>query len=112
MTDELITLLGGQVVGRVRPRTGGRLGFAYEEAWREADGAYPVSLSMPLAARDHDHQVVEAFLWGLLPDNEQILERWARKFQVSPQNVFALIRNVGEDCAGAVQFVTPERLSP
>ena len=111
MTDELITLLGGQVVGRIRPRWGGRLGFAYEESWREGDGAYPLSLSMPLAARDHDHKVVEAFLWGLLPDNEQILERWARKFQVSPRNVFALIRSVGEDCAGAVQFVTPERLT-
>lgn len=111
MTDELITLLGGQIVGRVQPRTGGRLSFVYEESWREAEGAYPLSLSMPLAARAHDHRTVEAFLWGLLPDNEQILERWARKFQVSPRNVFALISNVGEDCAGAVQFVTPERLA-
>src|SRR5262249_48762208 len=32
------------------------------------------------------------------------------KFQVSARNVFALISHVGEDCAGAVQFVTPERL--
>ena len=53
---------------------------------------------------------VEAFLWGLLPDNEHVLARWATKFQVSARNVFALISHVGEDCAGAVQFVTPERL--
>ncbi|HKT20518.1 MAG TPA: type II toxin-antitoxin system HipA family toxin [Stellaceae bacterium] len=110
MTDELITLLGGQIAGRIRPRKGGRLSFIYEQSWREADDAYPLSLSMPLAAREHEHETVEAFLWGLLPDNEQILDRWARKFQVSPRNVFALISHVGEDCAGAVQFVSPERL--
>ena len=39
-----------------------------------------------------------------------MLDRWAAKFQVSARNVFALISYVGEDCAGAVQFVTPERL--
>jgi serine/threonine-protein kinase HipA len=39
-----------------------------------------------------------------------VLARWAAKFQVSARNVFALISHVGEDCAGAVQFVTPERL--
>jgi serine/threonine-protein kinase HipA len=111
VTDELITLLGGETVGRVLPRKGGRLSFVYEQSWRDADEAYPLSLSMPLAAREHDHKVIEAFLWGLLPDNEQILDRWARKFQVSPRNVFALISHVGADCAGAVQFVTPERLA-
>ena len=72
--------------------------------------AYPLSLSMPIAAKEHGRSVVEAFLWGLLPDNEQVLDRWAAKFQVSARNVFALISHVGEDCAGAVQFVTPERL--
>jgi serine/threonine-protein kinase HipA len=39
-----------------------------------------------------------------------VLDRWAKKFQVSARNVFALISHVGEDCAGAVQFVTPDRL--
>ena len=111
MTDELITLLGGQVVGKVHQRKGGRLNLVYEQSWRDADDAYPLSLSMPLAAREHDHKVIEAFLWGLLPDNQQILDRWARRFQVSPRNVFALISHVGEDCAGAVQFATPERLA-
>ncbi|GLR92310.1 hypothetical protein GCM10007857_90360 [Bradyrhizobium iriomotense] len=34
----------------------------------------------------------------------------AKKFQVSARNAFALISNLGEDCAGAVQFVTHDRL--
>tara|TARA_Y100000813_G_scaffold182612_1_gene152457 strand:- start:47 stop:1189 length:1143 start_codon:yes stop_codon:yes gene_type:complete len=65
---------------------------------------------MPLAAAEHGHDVIEAFLWGLLPDNDRVLDRWARRFQVSARNAFALLSHVGEDCAGAVQFVSPERI--
>ncbi|MEY9104719.1 serine/threonine-protein kinase HipA [Bradyrhizobium yuanmingense] len=107
---ELIALLDGTEVGRVRSEARGRLTFVYDNAWRNAEGAYPLSLSMPLAAEEHGPATVQSFLWGLLPDNEQVLERWAKKFQVSARNVFALISNVGEDCAGAIQFVTPDRL--
>jgi serine/threonine-protein kinase HipA len=111
MTAELVALLGDKEAGRVRRDARGRLSFIYDDAWRNAAGAYPLSLSMPLAAKEHGSAVIEAFLWGLLPDNEQVLTRWASKFHVSARNVFALISNVGEDCAGAVQFLTPERLN-
>jgi serine/threonine-protein kinase HipA len=110
MTEELVALLAGTEIGRVRRDKTGRLTFVYDDAWRNAEGAYPLSLSMPLAAAQHGSSVIEAFLWGLLPDNEFILGKWAQKFQVSSRNVFALITNVGEDCAGAVQFVQPDRL--
>jgi hypothetical protein len=65
---------------------------------------------MPLGSTEHGHARIEAFLWGLLPDNDRVLENWGRRFQVSPRNVFRLITHVGEDCAGAVQFVRAERL--
>jgi serine/threonine-protein kinase HipA len=107
---ELVTLLDGKEVGRVHNDARGRLTFVYDDQWRNAPEAYPLSLSMPIVSKEHGRSVVEAFLWGLLPDNEQVLVRWAAKFQVSARNVFALISHVGEDCAGAVQFVTPERL--
>jgi serine/threonine-protein kinase HipA len=108
--SELVTLLDGKEVGRVHNDTRGRLTFIYDDQWRNDIEAYPLSLSMPIAAKEHGRAAVEAFLWGLLPDSEQVLARWAAKFQVSARNVFALISHVGEDCAGAVQFVTPERL--
>jgi serine/threonine-protein kinase HipA len=110
MTSELIVLLNERSTGIVRQDRRSRLKFVYDDEWREARGAYPLSLSMPLAASEHDHAVIDAYLWGLLPDNEFILGKWAQKFQVSARNAFALISNVGEDCAGAVQFVRPERL--
>ena len=108
---ELVALLDGKEVGRVHNDARGRLAFVYDDVWRQAADAYPLSLSMPLAAKEHGRAVIEAFLWGLLPDNERVLARWAAKFQVSARNAFALISHVGEDCAGAVQFVTPDRLA-
>ena len=109
MTDELIALVGAKEIGRVHRHARGRLTFAYDDAWRNSAEAYPLSLSMSLGAKEHGPEVVENFLWGLLPDNEMVLERWAKKFQISARNVFGLISNVGEDCAGAVQFVRPDR---
>jgi serine/threonine-protein kinase HipA len=111
MANELVALLDGKAVGRVHKRPQNRLTFLYADDWRNAKDSYPLSLSMPLAAEQHGRAVIEAFLWGLLPDNELVLDRWAKRFHVSPRNVFALISHVGEDCAGAVQFVMPDRLN-
>lgn len=110
MTDGLIAIINGREMGHLTRNARGRLAFTYDESWRMARGAYPLSLSMPLAAATHGHRAIEAFLWGLLPDNENVLDRWARRFQVSARNPFALLSHVGEDCAGAVQFVRPDRL--
>ncbi len=110
MTPTLVALTKGQRMGEVRRNQRGRLSFVYDEPWRQRRNAYPLSLSMPLAAAEHGHDVIEAFLWGLLPDNDRVLDRWARRFQVSARNAFALLSHVGEDCAGAVQFVSPERI--
>jgi serine/threonine-protein kinase HipA len=107
--NELIVLLDGREAGTVT-RNKGKLSFAYTNSWRESPSAFPLSLSMPLAARDHAHSAIEPFIWGLLPDNDQVLSRWGRKFQVSPRSAFELIGHVGEDCAGTVQFVRPEKL--
>lgn len=112
MTNELVALLAGREVGRIfRDKRHGRLSFVYDDKWRNSRNPIPLSLSMPLAAAEHGHAVIDAFLWGLLPDNEIVLERWARKFQVSARNAYGLISNVGEDCAGAVQFVSPDRVN-
>lgn len=110
MTNQLTALLDGREVGTVHYKDS-RLSFTYSETWRDDPNAYPLSLAMPLGSATHGHARIEAFLWGLLPDNDRVLQNWGKRFQVSPKNVFRLITHVGEDCAGAVQFVTPERLN-
>jgi serine/threonine-protein kinase HipA len=64
---------------------------------------------MPLMAVEHSHQSIDAFLRGLLPDSDLVLEQWAKRFQVSARNPLKLLEHVGEDCAGAIQFVSAER---
>ncbi|MCP2324874.1 serine/threonine-protein kinase HipA [Hamadaea flava] len=110
MVSELVVVMRGRRVGELKQDDRGRLALRYDSEWRAAEDSTPLSLSMPLSEAEHEDQVVRAFLWGLLPDNEAVLERWAQVYQVSARNPFALLRHVGEDCAGAAQFVTPERI--
>jgi serine/threonine-protein kinase HipA len=84
--------------------------LVYDSEYDEATGLLPLSLSMPSAVSEHHDPVVRAFCQGLLPDNEAVLDRWGRDFQVSSGNPFALLGHVGEDCAGAVQFAAPEHV--
>lgn len=106
----LVVLIEGDVAGRVDQDERGRLRFTYDDGWRDDASRTPLSLSMPMAASTHHDDVVRPFLWGLLPDNERVLERWARENQVSAGNPFALLTAVGEDCPGAVQLAAPDRV--
>jgi serine/threonine-protein kinase HipA len=106
----LVVLMARRRVGLVAMDNVGRFEFTYDGEWLDFGDATPLSLSLPLAAAQHGDEPVRAFLWGLLPDNERVLERWARTYQVSAGNPFAILRHVGEDCAGAAQFVRPERV--
>lgn len=110
MSAELIAFADQAVMGRVIRRDTGKLSFLYADEWRQRAAAYPLSLSLPIARAEHGHDAIHAFLWGLLPDNEGVLDRWARQFHVSARDPFGLLSAVGEDCAGAVQFVRPERM--
>ena len=71
MTKELLVILDGQVTGRVVRDMRGRISFTYEDNWREAEIAYPLSLSMPLALSRQGHGKIDPFSWGPLPDNQQ-----------------------------------------
>lgn len=110
MSDRLIVLASGRVMGEVERDARGRLDFVYDARWQQRKYAYPLSLSMPLGVAQHGHDRIERWLWGLLPDNANVLERWGRRFQASARNAFSLLRATGEDCPGAIQLVRPERV--
>lgn len=106
----------GHVVGTVhRLPDQGRLSFRYSNYWRSQPDVWPLSQSLPLdqavhtdGRRQHE-RFVSNFLWGLLPDNELVITRWARHFGVSPNNPLALLCEIGEDCPGGIAFVEPYR---
>jgi serine/threonine-protein kinase HipA len=112
MSEELTALVGDQCMGHLiyDPKKD-LLSFRYESTWMESSKSIPLSLSMPITKPEHPDSVVRPFLTGLLPDNDEILERWGKRYQVSARNPFRLLNHVGEECAGAVQFVRPERAS-
>lgn len=109
MSDSLAVLLEGSLAGTLTRSPGGRLRFDYDDDFRKRRDATPLSLSMPKQVRTHADRIVTPWLWGLLPDNDAVLARWARQFHASASSPFSLLATaVGADCAGAVQFVAPD----
>lgn len=109
MSETLEAIFDGHQVGTLSYAKDGLL-FTYSDTWLANPSAFPLSLSMPMVGEEYPDQVVRSFISGLLPDDMDVLKRWGRKFQVSPQNPFRLLANVGEECAGAIQFIPPENL--
>jgi serine/threonine-protein kinase HipA len=111
MTDTLSVLLGEELAGTLTRLAGGRLRFDYDDDYREKRDPTPLSVSMPAALRSHPDGEISPWLWGVLPDNQAVLERWARNFHTSASSPFSLLATpVGRDCAGAVRFVAPDEL--
>lgn len=109
MAETLVVLMGHAVAGTLTRQANNLLRFEYDGDYAAAADATPLSLSLPLAVRTHvdtpTKRVVSNFLWGLLPDSELVLGRWARHYQVRDTSPFFLLGTpVGEDCAGAIAF--------
>jgi serine/threonine-protein kinase HipA len=108
MSETLEAIHDGSRVGRMY-YADDQITFAYDEEWQENPDAFPISLSMPLARLEHRDKVVRPFVSGLLPDDSEVRDRWGKRFHVSPRNPFRLLQHIGEECAGAIQFVPSER---
>jgi serine/threonine-protein kinase HipA len=109
LPDRLAVLLSGRLVGQVE-RDGSKLKFVYDEEWLGQGPGIPLSLSMPMTAAEHKGDAISNWMWGVLPDNEAVLKAIGREYDVSYKNPFALLWVIGQDCAGAVQFIEPDRI--
>ena len=107
--DALTVLLDGKPIGHVERLARGALRLRYDERYRDDPTATLLSVSMPPSEEVHGDARLTPWLWGLLPDNADVLARWGRDFGVSVASPFALLgTQVGHDCAGAVQFCPPD----
>lgn len=104
----LTAIAAAQRMGTVYRSGDGRLAFVYEPDWIAAPEAFPLSLCMPLSADVHGNGAIKTWLWGLMPDDPQVLDGWGKRFGVSSVDIVGLLSKVGEECAGAVQFVSPD----
>lgn len=106
--EVLSVILEGRPIGEVERRANGSLQLRFDRDYtREAD-ATPLSVSMPPTEETHGDARITSWLWNLLPDNSDVLNRWGRAFGVSVASPFPLLgAGPGHDCAGAVQFCHP-----
>ena len=82
----------------------GRLQFTYADTWLADSRAVSLSCSLPLRPEPFGDQVARPFFAGLLPEG-QMRQLLCRQFRISVENDFALLNEIGGECAGAVTFV-------
>lgn len=106
--EVLAVLLECRPIGEVERAASGALRLRYHDSYRDDTAATTMSVSMPTSNQLHGDTRIAPWLWGLLPDNADVLNRWGRDFSVSVSSPYPLLATqVGHDCAGAVQFCAP-----
>lgn len=104
---QMYVLLEGNVAGTLAQDDSGQLSFSYAKDYN----GVPLSLSMPIRNEAYADKQMRPFLFGLLPDSEDVRKALAAEFEVSARNPFALLQHIGLDCPGAVQVCDDEGLS-
>lgn len=106
----LSVFMNGYLVGQLIQEKSGANIFQYDPRWLNTSGARPISLSMPLRAVEYAGQVVFNFFDNLLPDNREIRERIASRYQADSLQPFDLLYEIGRDCVGALILQPPEEI--
>lgn len=107
--ESLNVYLQGELVGKLISENA-TLSFKYVEKYIASSRAKKISASLPLQEGIFDHQVTSAFFSGLLPD-EGVRVRLANYLRISEKNTFALLKEIGGECAGAISLY-PEDVIP
>lgn len=111
MSSSLGAWMNGQFVGTWSVDRGSHR-FRYDAAWLASPQRRALSLSLPITpALEVRGQVVANYFDNLLPDNDRIRERVARRFGARSTEAFELLEAVGRDCVGAVALL-PEGMPP
>lgn len=111
MVDVLDVWLDGRFAGRLMRGQTEQVEFLYDEQYLQNPRATPLSASMPKNAVGHGPETVMPWLSNLLPDAEEVRNRWAAKFSERRADPFTLLEHMGEDAPGSVQVV-PEGVVP
>lgn len=103
-SKELVVFLEGKRIGVLSENRDGKHVFTYDT---DAEIDASLSLSLPRRLAPWTGKPVEAYIDGVLPDNQTMRQRIARSYGVNAGNPFSLLSAIGLDCAGGAQFVSP-----
>ena len=104
MARFLNVFLGQTLVGQLEQDNSGALWFRYDSEWLLSEIAMPLSHSLPLSDARYHRNDCRPFFAGLLPE-EDSRKLIAKSFGVSDRNDFAILENIGAECAGAVSIM-------
>jgi len=104
MTRILDVYLLEHFVGQLTQNDSGELGFSYRAEWLGNSQAVPLSQSLPLQTEPFLNPQCHGFFGGILPE-EAKRERIAKNLGISKKNDFAMLAEIGGECAGAVTFL-------
>lgn len=110
MMRSMDVYLGQYRVGQLIQKDQGQLAFGYAETWLSHPGAMPLSHSLPLRKERFNQKECHGFFAGILPEQD-LRETIARNLGISAGNDFALLEQIGGECAGAVTFL-PTGIQP
>jgi serine/threonine-protein kinase HipA len=111
VSSTLAIWMNGELVGNWSVSRGSHR-LTYDTTWLDSPRRRSLSLSLPItSALEIRGPVVANYFDNLLPDNEKIRERIARRYKTKSTGVFELLQAVGRDCVGAVQLL-PEGTEP
>ncbi len=104
MVRTLDVYLHRDLVGRLIQDEHGQMSFQYAESWLNSAGAVPLSHSLLLRKEEFNRNECRGFFAGILPD-EGKREIIAKNLGISARNDFAMLEQIGGECAGAVTFI-------
>ena len=104
-TRSLDVYLHGERIGTVTQETPAEgPSFRYTEAYRTRPGALALGKQLPLQEAAAESRTILRWIDGLLPEGER-REHLAEQIGQHRMSTMSLIREIGLDCAGAVQIV-------
>lgn len=105
MTGTLNVYLYTILIGHLTQDEHGQTLFEYTREWLTNPNAIPLSLSLPLQEGKFGEKQCKPFFAGVLPDiaKRKII---AQNLGISTNNDFAMLAQIGGECAGAVTFTT------
>lgn len=104
MAKTLDVYLHDELVGHLIQDDHGHMVFDYVENWLNKPGATPLSQSLPLHKGRFTRNECRGYFAGILPEGSN-RELIARNLGISPRNDYAMLEQIGGECAGAVTFV-------
>ena len=85
--------------------------FVYEPTWLRHQGAFPLSILMPLSPRRTPPSVFAPWAANLLP-RQRSCRAVGRRLGAAPEDTVAILAEIGRDTAGALSIGKPGSTDP